>query len=118
MDKVYKSKSLSSGDGYQKAQNIKDHNIGKDVKGTMEKPVDGSFTKTTKNILYAPKTVSYAEFTNAKRNEKLQSMVHDKPSPAPTKEKIEDRNLSELPGKKNQKSFDVDVTKYKPRKAK
>lgn len=86
MDKAYKSKNydafLASGETYQKGQKMKDSDIGKDVKGTMEEPISGekhSPGLTTKKIMdkmkYAPKTVSYAEFTNAKRNAKMQSMV-------------------------------------------
>ena len=129
MDKAYKSKNydafLSSGEKYQKGQKMKDSDIGEDVKGTMEKPVSGTKHApglTTKKVMdqmkYAPKTVSYAEFTNAKRNAKLQSMVDGVTKDESTKDKMEDLNLSELPAHKREKSFDIDVTDYKPRKAK
>lgn len=129
MDKAYKSKNydafLTSGEKYQKGQKMKDSDIGEDVKGTMEKPVSGTKHTpglTTKKVMdqmkYAPKTVSYAEFTNAKRNAKLQSMVDGVTKDESTKDKMEDLNLSELPAHKREKSFDIDVTDYKPRKAK
>jgi hypothetical protein len=129
MDKAYKSKNydafLSSGEKYQKGQKMKDSDIGEDVKGTMEKPVSGAKQTpglTTKKVMdqmkYAPKTVSYAEFTNAKRNAKLQSMVDGATKDESSKDKMEDLDLAELPAHKREKSFDIDVTDYKPRKAK
>jgi len=129
MDKAYKSKNydafLSSGEKYQKGQKMKDSDIGQDVKGTMEKPASGaSHTSglTTKKVMdqmkYAPKTVSYAEFTNAKRNAKLQSMADGATKDESSKDKMEDLDLAELPAHKREKSFDIDVTDYKPRKAK
>lgn len=128
MDKAYKSKNydafLSSGEKYQKGQKMKDSEIGEDVKGTMEKPVAG-FKQTsglTKKVMdqmkYAPKTVSYAEFTNAKRNAKMQAMIGGATKDESTKDKMEDLDLAELPAHKREKSFDIDVTDYKPRKAK
>ena len=128
MDKAYKSKNydsfLSSGEKYQKGQKMKDSDNGDDAKGVMEKPVAG-FKQTTglaKKVIdqmkYAPKTVSYAEFTNAKRNAKLQSMVDGATKDESSKDKMEDLDLAELPAHKREKSFDIDVTDYKPRKAK
>ena len=129
MDKAYKSKNydafLSSGSNYQKGQKMEDSDIGEDIKGTMENPVsDTKHTSglTTKKVMdrmkYAPKTVSYAEFTIANRNAKLQSMVDGVTKDKSAKDKMEDLNLSELPAHKREKSFDIDVTDYKPRKAK
>ena len=128
MDKAYKSKNydafLSSGEKYQKPQKMKDSDIGDDVKGTMEKPVSGkSSTNIGKKVMdqmkYAPKTVSYAEFTNAKRNAKLQSMAGGALKDESSKEKMEDFDVAELPKHSTKsKSFDIDVSEYKPRKAK
>jgi hypothetical protein len=128
MDKAYKSKNydafLTSGEKYQKGQKMKDSDIGDDVKGTMEKPVDGFKQnsglgkKVMDQMKYAPKTVSYAEFTNAKRNAKLQSMVGAGTKDESSKEKMESFEMATLPAHKREKSFDIDVTDYKPRKAK
>jgi len=127
MDKAYKSKDLgafrSSGEEYQKPRSMRDAKIGNDVKGTMEKPnFDTHNTGIGKKIMdkmkYAPKTVSYQEFTSTKREAKLQSMVGSGVKNESPSGKMEDLKLSELPKHTKTKSFDIDVTKYSPRKAK
>ena len=123
MDKAYKTKSLSDGEAYQKPQKMRDVNIGGDVKGITEEPVEGFkknsglAKKAMDKMKYAPKTVSYAEFTSTKRNAQLQSMVGPNKDES-TKDKMEKLGIEDLPAKKSQKSFDIDVTKYSPRKAK
>lgn len=127
MNKAYKSQDYdsfrSSGEEYQKPRSMRDANIGGDVKGTMEKPsFDVHNTGIGKKIMdkmkYAPKTVSYEEFTSTKRDAKLQSMVGAGTKDGSSKERMEDFRVSELPKHKSEKSFDIDVTKYRPRKAK
>lgn len=127
MNKAYKSKDLgafrSSGEEYQKPKSMKDSNIGGDVKGTMEKPGfevhnTGIGKKIMDKMKYAPKTVSYEEFTSTKKSAKLQSMVGAGVKNESPTGKMEDLKLSELPKHTKTKSFDIDVTKYSPRKAK
>jgi len=129
MSKAYKSISSDSGEKYQKSQKVGSVHTEDDVKGTMEKPsaylsTEGgkSTGKGAKNVMdkmkYAPKTVSYAEFTNAKRNAKLQSMAGSDTKDESSKAKMEDLDLADLPSHKRERSFNIDVTSYKPRKAK
>jgi hypothetical protein len=124
MNKAYRKMNPSSGEKYQGPQKVgNDHNEDK-AKGTMEKPIAGSTHKSfsTKNIMdqmkYAPKTVSYSEFTDAKRNAKLQSMAVKSVKDGSSGGKMEDSHMAKIPHAKNQKSFDIDVTSYKPRQAK
>jgi hypothetical protein len=97
------------------------------IKGTMEDPHDYMTMHGKKNskmgakdimnrMKYAPKTVSYDEFTSAKRNSKMQSMIGATKDESTTKG-MEKLNVSKLPSHKATKSFDIDVTKYKPRTA-
>ena len=128
MDKVYKSKSYDEfrkrGEEHQKAQKMGDKEVGKDVKGTMGLPTEdfkqnsSIMKKTLDKMKYAPKTVSYAEFTKSKRNAKMQDMVSSGGNKdASAKGKMEDSKVAGIPkGGKSEKSFDIDVTKYKPKK--
>lgn len=115
-------KSLKSGDKFQDTQNIHDTKMEDKAKGTLEKPFGGKGErlgvahKAMDSVKYAPKTVSFAEFTDAKRNAKFQAMSKGG-SDYEAKGKMEDMHTSELPHAKKQKSFDIDPTDYKPRKA-
>lgn len=129
MNKAYKSRSydefLNRGEEHQKAHKMGDKNIEGDVKGTMGVPTEdfkqntSIMKKTMDKMKYAPKTVSYAEFTKAKRSAQMQEMVAAGGNKdGSSKEKMEEFKVAELPKHKGEKSFDIDVTKYKPRKAK
>lgn len=128
MDKTYKSKSYDEfrnvGDDQQKPRSAGNKAMGADAKGVMENPVEGFkqdpslMKKTMDKMKYAPKTVSYSEFTKAKRDAQMQSMVsaggnRDDSS----KQSMEKFSGATPPRHKTEKSFDIDVTKYKPRKA-
>jgi hypothetical protein len=128
MNKAYKSVNSSKGEMFQKSQTAGHaHNEDKS-NGTME-PLERSLTmhgsKNSKmgakdvmnKMKYAPKTVSYNEFTSAKRNAKMQSMIGATKDESTTKG-MEKLNVSTIPSHKATKSFDIDVTSYKPRTAK
>jgi hypothetical protein len=130
MSKAYKSMNSASGEKYQKSQSMGNAHTEDHAKGTME-PFNASLTfhgdkkskVSTKEIMdkmkYSPKTVSYSEFTNAKREAKMQSMVGKNMTDGSSTSKMEELGVSELPAHKtSSKSFDIDVTNYKPRKAK
>lgn len=126
MDKAYKSKSyssfLSAGKDYQKSQQAGNTSMGKDPKGTMEdmgfKQAPGIGKKIMDKMKYAPKTVSYDEFTSTKRHAKMQSMIGSNKDESTTKN-MEKPSMSKGPTHMTaSKHFDVDVTKYSPRKAK
>lgn len=125
MDKAYKSKNygsfLSAGKEYQKSQHAGTTTMAKDAKGTMEdlgfKQTPGIGKKIMDKMKYAPKTVSYDEFTSTKRAAKMQSMIGSNKDESSTKG-MEKPNMAKLPSHKGHKSFDIDVTSYKPRKAK
>ena len=119
MSKAYRSLSSSSGEKYQKSQSMGNAHTEDKAKGTMEKPSFGmNAKKVMREMKYAPKTVSYAEFTSAKNAAKMQSMVGSKVDNYSTSGKMESGYVSSLPKHKQEKSFDIDVTKYTPRKAK
>jgi hypothetical protein len=129
MSKAYRSLNSSNGEKYQKSQSMGRAHTEDRAKGTME-PLNASLTHhgdkkskiTTKDVMnkmkYAPKTVSYSEFTSAKNAARMQSMVGSKVDDHSSNAKMENGYKSTLPSHKQQKSFDIDVTKYKPRKAK
>jgi hypothetical protein len=128
MDKTYKSKSYDEfrnvGEDQQKPRKAGNTSMGKDPKGVMETPVEGFkqdsslMKRTLDKMKYAPKTVSYSEFTKAKRDAHMQSMVSGSNKDESSKQSMEKFGGATLPKHSGGKSFDIDVTKYNPRKAK
>jgi len=129
MSKAYRSLSSSSGEKYQKSQSMGNAHTEDKAKGTME-PLSASLTFhgdkkskiTAKDVMnkmkYSPKTVSYSEFTSAKNAARMQSMVGSKIDDHSSNAKMEKGYTSTLPSHRQERSFDIDVTKYRPRKAK
>lgn len=127
MTKVYQSKSfkefVNSSKEYQTQKHYSDTDITPKT-GKMETPIEGM--KTNHNVMnsaksavkYDPKAISFNEFTDAKRNEKMQAYSKGDKHDGSSTKKGEHIGFEKLPHAKPSKSFDIDVTKYAPRKAK
>lgn len=124
MSKEYKSKSfeefVSSSKEYQTPKKMSDKNI-EPKTGKMEKFLDD--TKTNSNIMskaksateYDPKAIAFSDFTSNKKAEKMQSMVKKNTADGSSTAKGEKPGLETMPNAKKTKSFDIDVTEYKPK---
>lgn len=124
MTKDYKSKSfdefVTASKEYQTPKNMQDKSI-EPKSGKMEKFLDN--TKLSTNIMssaksatkYDPKAVSFADFTGTKKMEKLQNAVKKSASDESSKAKGEKLGVEAPPVMKKTKSFDIDVTEYKPK---
>lgn len=128
MSKVYQSKSfnefVNSSKEYQSQKHFSDSDISPKT-GKMETPIEGmkanhNVMKAAKSAVeYDPKAVSFSEFTDAKRNEKMQAYSKGDKYDGSSTKKGEQPGFEKLPSfAKPSKSFDIDVTKYSPRKAK
>jgi hypothetical protein len=126
--KAYNSNSyedfLKDKDEYQSQKKMKDVPMESDPGAPKEKPTDDFkentswAKKTIAKMKYAPTTASFSEFTKAKK-EMQHGNVAGSAKDDSTKMKMEELGVEELPKHKHQeKSFDIDVRKYRPKTAK
>lgn len=115
---------VGSSKEYQSQKHLSDSKIDPKA-GKMETPIEnmkvnhGAMNAAKASVKYDPKAVSFKEFTDERRNEKLQSYSKKGMHDGSYSHKGEDPGFEKLPSyAKPSKSFDIDVTKYKPRKAK
>jgi len=115
---------LRGKDEYQSQKKMKDVSIDSAHGAPKEKPTDdykensGWAKKAISKMKYAPTTASFSEFTRAKKDaqtSRTEGHVRDES----TKMKMEDMHVEDLPKRgHHEKSFDIDVRKYRPRTAK
>lgn len=128
MKTAYNSNSyddfLKGKDEYQSQRKMSDVSMEDDLGAPKEIPTEDFkqnpswAKKTIAKMKYSPTTASFAEFTKAKKEMQAQAAVgHNRDES--TKLKMEDMGTETHPKHMtSNKSFDVDVTKYKPRTAK
>lgn len=125
--KAYNSNSyegfLKDKDEYQTQKKMKDVPMESDPGAPKEKPTDdfkanSSWAKKAiEKMKYAPTTASFSEFTKTKKG--MQGGFAGSEKDESTKLRMEDLGVEDLPKHgRHERSFDVDVKKYRPRTAK
>lgn len=128
MKTAYNSNSyddfLKGKDEYQTQRKMSDVSMKDDLGAPREMPTEDFkenpswAKKTIAKMKYSPTTASFSEFTRAKKEMQAQAAVgHNRDES--TKLKMEDMGTEKRSKyMTGDKSFDVDVTEYKPRTAK